>query len=131
MISLNSQRSKRRPNPFQSTNRRISMSAPFKTHHVYKTFFEGPHGERSEPIEERVHVSRTCASCAHDGLKDADWRKEGGIELYGRCMNNCSAIDAQEPADQWCGLHSTPPEWAAGVARITRPVFALVQGGAS
>lgn len=106
----------------------MTTSQP-QLHRTFQVYFEGAHGERTAPVEGRIHVSRTCTSCAHDGLKNAEWRADGGIYLYGRCMNGCGAIDAPDPGDRWCDSHATPREWAAGVSRIARPVLILVKNG--
>jgi hypothetical protein len=102
-----------------------------KTHHVFQIYLIGAYGQRSEPTEHRIHVSRSCASCAHDGRRNAEWTAEGGVEKYGICMNGCGAAEDPIEANQWCDSHATQQEWVAGVSRIDRPALGVVEGGAA
>ncbi len=106
------------------------MPIPKKTHHIFKTFLEGANGHRSEPVEERLHISRNCRNCSANGRNDPDWVAGGGIEKFGVCQNGCSAAENSKSEDQWCFAHSTKEEFEAGRSRIDRPVLTLVQGGA-
>lgn len=93
---------------------------------VFKEWFEGANGKKTAPVERRIHISRKCSNCAHDGNRDPEWVAEGGTQKWGRCMNTCGAADAKNEADQWCSSHQTPAEFHADVSRIERPVFAVV-----
>lgn len=96
------------------------------SHIVFSTYFELPNGERSHHVQHRIHVSRKCGNCAHDGDRDPEWVSEGCTKKWGRCMNACGAAEAAREADQWCCAHQTPAEYRADVHRIDRPVFIAV-----
>ena len=93
------------------------------THRVMKTWFEGANGVRTEPVEVRVHISRGCDNCAHDGLKNSEWCAEGGVGEFGRCINLCSAADSECAASNWCDSHQTGAEFDANIYRPHSPVF--------
>lgn len=95
------------------------------SHIIFKAWFEGANGEQTEPVERRIHVSRKCSNCAHDGNRDPEWIADGATAKWGRCMNLCSAADAENEADQWCSAHQVPAEFHANVSRIDRPVLTL------
>lgn len=96
------------------------------SHIVFKTYFESANGEHSHQVEHRIHVSRKCSNCAHDGDRDPEWIAEGATAKWGRCMNACSAAEAESEADQWCCAHQTPAEFRADAHRIDRPVWIAV-----
>ncbi len=102
-----------------------------KTHHVVLITYIDASGEH-DGGEGRVHKSRTCGNCAHDGLRDADWAADGGVEKFGRCLNLCSAGDATDEVNRWCDEHQSGREFEAGLHRPHRPVFSVViKGGAA
>jgi len=81
------------------------------THHIFAVWYMRPDGSRENEHIERLHRSRTCDNCPHDGLRNTDWLAEGGVEQFGRCMNLCSAADAHNPANRWCSGHQTVTEF--------------------
>lgn len=78
-----------------------------------------------------IHKSRACLNCAHDGDRDSDWIAEGATKTWGRCMNACSAANAENEADQWCFDHQTAAESEANIHRPHVPVLTVLQGGAA
>jgi hypothetical protein len=95
-----------------------------KHFHIITSYTVGAQGERSDLVRERLHVSRTCNNCCHNGLLDAEWMAEDGPAKYGDCMSHGGPI---EPG-QSCGNHRTPSEFERGIRRIDQPVLTLVVG---
>lgn len=107
------------------------MSTPGKNHHTIQVWFEGPHGQRSAPIQKLIHVSRRCENCTHDGLQDAEWQADDGIAKFGRCMNLCPIADLEDASQHFCDSHQVLREFDAFIHQPHVPVFAVVKGGAA
>lgn len=105
------------------------MSSQKKTHNIARITITD-HTGTHDGGKVYVHKSRACSNCAHDGLRDAEWVAEGGVEKFGRCMNMCSAGDFEDASSNWCHDHQTDAEFEANVHRPRVPVFIVVQGGA-
>jgi hypothetical protein len=101
-----------------------------QSHHVVRIFVTDHAGTR-DAGEARVHKSRACINCIHDGARDADWQADDGVGKFGRCMNGVGAADDPDKASQWCAEHQTAAEFEAGVHRPNVPVFTVVEGGAA
>lgn len=99
-----------------------------RTHRVYEYFLVGARGQRHGPHVEQVHTSRRCENCYHFGPHDREWNEAfSSGEALAKCLNDCWAADADDPANRFCSDHQSQAEFDAFVHRPHRPVFMLIK----